>query len=152
MSINFLLQPSLHKGLTNQNTDYRVLYLYMVLPLCNKDLKTKLLTLCRTRSWRVAARAAQDPSADRHAWQQRQHRGHGGYDPATAGACHVAAADDADQTGVGIYCDHDPGLVGIVGGGYVASSGGRRIVPTVAAVLALLPRVPVSRRAVCPRE
>ena len=45
---------------------------------------------------------------------------------------------------VGIYCDHDPGLVGIVGGGYVASTGGRRIVPTAAGVQALLPRFPAS--------
>ncbi len=66
------------------------------------------------------------------------------------GFTHIAAAFGVST--VGIYCDHDPGLVGIVGGGQVASAGGRRIVPTVAAVLALLPGVLVSRGAVCPRE
>lgn len=57
------------------------------------------------------------------------------------GFTHIAAAFGVGT--VGIYCDHDPGLVGIVGGGYVASTGGRRIVPTVADVQALLPRSPV---------
>ena len=53
------------------------------------------------------------------------------------GFTHIAAAFGVST--VGIYCDHDPGLVGIVGSGHVASTGGRRIVPTVADVLALLP-------------
>ncbi len=54
------------------------------------------------------------------------------------GFTHIAAAFGVST--VGIYCDHDPGLVGIIGDGYVASAGGRRIVPAVADVQALLPR------------
>ena len=53
------------------------------------------------------------------------------------GFTHIAAAFGVAT--VGIYCDHEPGLVGITGEGYVASVGGRGLVPSVAAVEALLP-------------
>ena len=53
------------------------------------------------------------------------------------GFTHIAAAFGVAT--VGIYCDHEPGLVGITGEGYVASVGGRAMVPTVTAVTALLP-------------
>ena len=49
------------------------------------------------------------------------------------GFTHIAAAFTVPT--VGIYCDHEPGLVGITGGGGVASVGGRGVVPSVAAVL-----------------
>ena len=48
------------------------------------------------------------------------------------GFTHIAAAFAVAT--VGIYCDHEPGLVGITGEGYVASVGGRGLVPTVDAV------------------
>ncbi len=50
------------------------------------------------------------------------------------GFTHVAAAFGVAT--VGIYCDHEPGLVGITGAGYVASVGGRGLVPTADAVQA----------------
>ena len=53
------------------------------------------------------------------------------------GFTHIAAAFGVAT--VGIYCDHEPGLVGITGEGYVASVGGRGMVPSVIAVAALLP-------------
>ncbi len=53
------------------------------------------------------------------------------------GFTHIAAAFGVST--VGIYCDHEPGLVGITGDGYVASIGGRGQVPGVEAVTALLP-------------
>ncbi len=53
------------------------------------------------------------------------------------GFTHIAAALGVGT--VGIYCDHDPGLVGITGEGYVASIGGRGQVPDRDAVAALLP-------------
>ena len=53
------------------------------------------------------------------------------------GFTHIAAAFGVAT--IGIYCDHEPGLVGITGQGYVASVGGRQVVPTVMAVTALLP-------------
>lgn len=43
------------------------------------------------------------------------------------GFSHVAAAFGVPT--VGIYCDHEPGLVGITGNGFVASAGGRGEVP-----------------------
>ena len=55
------------------------------------------------------------------------------------GFTHIAAAFGVAT--VGIYCDHEPGLVGITGEGYVASVGGRGLVPSVAAVEALLPTI-----------
>lgn len=58
------------------------------------------------------------------------------------GFTHIAAAFGVST--VGIYCDHEPGLVGITGEGYVASVGGRQIVPAVANVLELLPRSPAA--------
>ncbi len=48
------------------------------------------------------------------------------------GFTHIAAAFSVAT--IGIYCDHEPGLVGITGEGYVASIGGRGVVPTVDAV------------------
>ncbi|MBL8309151.1 MAG: lipopolysaccharide heptosyltransferase I [Burkholderiales bacterium] len=48
------------------------------------------------------------------------------------GFSHIAAAFGVPT--IGIYCDHEPGLVGITGQGYVASLGGRGQVPTVAQV------------------
>ena len=52
------------------------------------------------------------------------------------GFTHIAAAFGVST--IGIYCDHEPGLVGIVGEGYVASVGGRSLVPTVDAVQAVV--------------
>ena len=54
------------------------------------------------------------------------------------GFTHVAAAFGVST--VGIYCDHEPGLVGITGGGRVASVGGRGRIPTVESVVALISR------------
>ena len=53
------------------------------------------------------------------------------------GFTHIAAAFGVDT--LGIYCDHEPGLVGIVGPGQVVSIGGRGQVPDVQQVLELLP-------------
>lgn len=53
------------------------------------------------------------------------------------GFTHIAAAFGIDT--LGIYCDHEPGLVGIVGSGQVVSIGGRGQVPDVQQVLELLP-------------
>ena len=50
------------------------------------------------------------------------------------GFTHIAAAYGVAT--IGVYCDHEPGLVGITGEGYVASVGGRGVVPTVDAVQA----------------
>lgn len=52
------------------------------------------------------------------------------------GFSHIAAAFGVPT--VGIYCDHDPGLVGIMGEGYVASVGGRGQVPGVGDVAGLV--------------
>lgn len=49
------------------------------------------------------------------------------------GFTHIAAAFGVDT--LGIYCDHEPGLVGIVGSGKVVSIGGRGHVPPVDQVL-----------------
>ncbi|ODV09458.1 MAG: lipopolysaccharide heptosyltransferase I [Rubrivivax sp. SCN 70-15] len=57
------------------------------------------------------------------------------------GFTHLAAA--LGRPTVGIYCDHDPGLAGLAGGGpevRVASVGGKGQVPAQAEVLALLER------------
>ena len=54
------------------------------------------------------------------------------------GFSHLAAALGLPT--IGIYCDHDPGLAGIVGPGGVASIGGKGQVPTLADVLALVER------------
>jgi heptosyltransferase I len=45
------------------------------------------------------------------------------------GFSHIAAAFGVPT--IGIYCDHDPGLVGITGNGFVASVGGRDQLPDV---------------------
>ncbi len=52
------------------------------------------------------------------------------------GFSHIAAAFGVPT--VGIYCDHEPGLVGITGDGFVASVGGRGQRPTTEAVLGLV--------------
>ena len=49
------------------------------------------------------------------------------------GFTHLAAAFGVDT--LGIYCDHEPGLVGIIGAGTVVSLGGRGQVPPVDRVL-----------------
>jgi len=54
------------------------------------------------------------------------------------GFSHLAAA--LGKPTVGIYCDHEPGLAGIVGPGGVASIGGKGQVPALADVLALVER------------
>ena len=53
------------------------------------------------------------------------------------GFTHIAAAFGVDT--LGIYCDHEPGLVGIVGPGQVVSIGGRGQMPDARQVLELLP-------------
>ena len=55
------------------------------------------------------------------------------------GFTHIAAAFGVDT--VGIYCDHEPRLVGIVGSGRVMSIGGRGQVPTVESVETLISNV-----------
>ena len=52
------------------------------------------------------------------------------------GFSHIAAAFGVAT--VGIYCDHEPGLVGITGDGFVASVGGRGQRPDAAQVLTLV--------------
>ena len=52
------------------------------------------------------------------------------------GFTHIAAALGVST--VGIYCDHEPGLVGIVGDGFAASVGGRGLLPGVEAVQSLV--------------
>ncbi len=52
------------------------------------------------------------------------------------GFTHIAAAFGVRT--VGIYCDHEPGLVGITGDGRVSSIGGRGQTPTVESVEALV--------------
>ncbi len=52
------------------------------------------------------------------------------------GFSHLAAA--LGKPTVGIYCDHEPGLAGIVGPGGVASVGGKGQVPSLQQVLALV--------------
>ncbi len=54
------------------------------------------------------------------------------------GFSHLAAALGLPT--IGIYCDHEPGLAGIVGTGGVASIGGKGQVPALAEVLALVER------------
>jgi heptosyltransferase-1 len=54
------------------------------------------------------------------------------------GFSHLAAA--LGKPTIGIYCDHEPGLAGIVGPGGVASVGGKGQVPSLAEVLALVER------------
>ena len=51
------------------------------------------------------------------------------------GFTHIAAAFGVDT--LGIYCDHEPGLVGIVGSGNVVSIGGRGQIPPIDQVLKL---------------
>ena len=58
------------------------------------------------------------------------------------GFTHIAAAFGVST--IGIYCDHEPGLVGITGGGYVASVGGRGMVPAIDAVQSLIHRAPAN--------
>jgi heptosyltransferase I len=48
------------------------------------------------------------------------------------GFSHIAAAFGVPT--VGIYCDHEPGLVGIMGNGFVASVGGRGEMPELARI------------------
>jgi heptosyltransferase-1 len=52
------------------------------------------------------------------------------------GFTHLAAA--FGRPTVGIYCDHEPGLAGIIGPGLVASIGGKKQVPSRNDVLALV--------------
>lgn len=52
------------------------------------------------------------------------------------GFSHIAAAFGVPT--VGIYCDHEPGLVGITGNGFVASLGGRGQSPDSVRVIKLL--------------
>jgi heptosyltransferase-1 len=52
------------------------------------------------------------------------------------GFSHLAAA--LGKPTIGIYCDHEPGLAGIVGSGGVASVGGKGQVPSLQQVLALV--------------
>lgn len=52
------------------------------------------------------------------------------------GFTHLGAA--LGRPTIGIYCDYDPGLAGVTGSGPVASIGGRGVVPTLEAVLALV--------------
>jgi heptosyltransferase-1 len=54
------------------------------------------------------------------------------------GFAHLAAA--LGRPTIGIYCDHEPGLAGMVGPGGVASIGGKGQVPSLHDVLALLER------------
>ncbi|MFO1219803.1 MAG: lipopolysaccharide heptosyltransferase I [Burkholderiaceae bacterium] len=54
------------------------------------------------------------------------------------GFTHLAAA--FGKPTIGIYCDHDPGLAGIVGPGGVASVGGKGQVPSLNEVMALVER------------
>ncbi len=54
------------------------------------------------------------------------------------GFSHLAAA--LGKPTIGIYCDHEPGLAGIIGPGGVASIGGKGQVPSLQDVLALLER------------
>lgn len=54
------------------------------------------------------------------------------------GFSHLAAA--LGRPTIGIYCDHEPRMAGIVGPGGVASVGGKGQVPTLAEVLALVER------------
>jgi len=54
------------------------------------------------------------------------------------GFSHIAAA--LGKPTIGIYCDHEPGLAGIVGPGGVTSIGGKGQVPSLADVLALVER------------
>lgn len=54
------------------------------------------------------------------------------------GFSHLAAALGLPT--IGIYCDHEPGLAGIVGPGGVASVGGKGQVPSLQEVLALVER------------
>jgi heptosyltransferase I len=52
------------------------------------------------------------------------------------GFTHLAAA--LGRPTIGIYCDHEPGLAGVTGAGYVRSFGGRGQVPVLADVQAAL--------------
>lgn len=54
------------------------------------------------------------------------------------GFSHIAAACGVST--IGIYCDHEPRLVGITGDGFVASVGGRGQVPGAESVEALIDR------------
>ena len=57
------------------------------------------------------------------------------------GFTHIAAAFGVAT--IGIYCDHEPGLVGITGEGYFASVGGRGNVPSVDNVRDLVPQAAI---------
>ena len=59
------------------------------------------------------------------------------------GFTHLGAA--FGRPTIGIYCDHEPGLAGITGGGLVASLGGKGQGPSREAVLAQL-AVQLARR------
>lgn len=58
------------------------------------------------------------------------------------GMSHIAAAHGRPT--VGIYCDHEPGLAGLVGSGPVVSLGGKGRVPALPDVLAAVDRVLLS--------
>lgn len=55
------------------------------------------------------------------------------------GMSHLAAAHGRPT--VGIYCDHEPGLVGLVGSGPVISLGGKGLSPSLTQVEAALARI-----------
>ncbi|MBI2732261.1 MAG: lipopolysaccharide heptosyltransferase I [Aquabacterium sp.] len=55
------------------------------------------------------------------------------------GMSHLAAAHGRPT--VGVYCDHEPGLAGLVGSGPVVSLGGKGVVPSLEQVEAALQRV-----------
>jgi len=52
---------------------------------------------------------------------------------------HIAAAHGRPT--VGIYCDHGPGLAGLVGSGPVASLGGKGHAPTLGEALSAVQQV-----------
>ncbi len=60
------------------------------------------------------------------------------------GMSHIAAAHGRPT--VGIYCDHEPGLAGLVGSGPVASLGGKRRIPALGEVLAAIDKVLTQQR------
>lgn len=60
------------------------------------------------------------------------------------GMSHIAAAHGRPT--IGIYCDHEPGLAGLVGSGTVISLGGKGQIPSLAEVQAALDRIAPTAR------
>ena len=91
---------------------------------------------CRAHRRRLRRRGAAVPQRARHgrALLAQTKRAVG----LDTGFSHLAAALGLPT--IGIYCDHEPGLAGIVGTGGVASVGGKGQVPSLAEVLALVER------------